>query len=123
MTVFDIYGFKENGEMKFKLPFYKFGWNEEIAVTRLVIEWKSSKDKVFGIIKTDLVDLSGYNLKQQFFAFTKLERTAITDIHVPNPVFYGVQIHELQDATISLRSMFEGDLAEIKNVYLQCITK
>ena len=123
MTVFDIYGLKENGEMKFKLPFYKFGWNEEIAVTRLVVEWKSSKDKVFGIIKTNLVDLNGYNLKQQFFAFTKLERTAISDIHVPNPVFYPVQIHELQDATISMHSMFEGDLAEIKNVYLQCITQ
>ena len=123
MTVFDIYGFKENGEMKFKFPFYKFGWNEEIAVSRLVIEWKSSKDKVFGIIKTNLVDLNGYNLKQQFFAFTKLERTAISDIHVPNPVFYPVQIHELQDATISMLSMFEGDLAEIKNVYLQFITK
>ena len=123
MTVFDIYGFKENGEIKFKLPLYKFGWNEEIAVSRLVIEWKSRKEKVFGIIKTNLVDLNAQNLKHQLFAFTKLERTAITDIHVPNPIFYEVQIHQLEDATISMKPMFEEPLAEIKNVYMQLITK
>ena len=123
MTVFDIYGIKENGEIKFKLPVYKFAWNEEVALSRLVIEWKSSKDKVFGLIKSSLIDLNTRNLKQHLSAFTKVERTAVTDILVPNPVFYEVQIHDLQDATIDIQPMFDEPLAEIKNVYLQLITK
>ena len=123
MTVFDIYGFKENGEIKFKLPFYKFGWNEEIAISRVVIEWKSSKDKAFGMIKTDLVDLGAKNPKQQFFTFTKVERTAITDIHVASPVFYDVQIHQLEDVSLEIKPMFDQTLPEIKNIYLQLTTK
>ena len=123
MTIFDICGIKENGEIKFNLPSYTFGWNEEIAVSRLVIEWKSSKDKVFGIIETDLIDKNARNLKQQLFTFTKIERTAITDIYVPNPVFYDVQIHQFEDARLEIKPMFEDPLAEIKSVYLQLISK
>ena len=123
MSVLDIYGFKENGEFKFKLPFYNFGWNEEIAVSRLVIEWKSPKERMFGIVETDLVDLNLLNSKQQIFSFSKTERTAVTDIHVPYPVFYKVQIKQLEDATLNIKPMFNEPLADIKNVYLQFITK
>ena len=123
MTVFDIYGVKENGVLKFKLPFYNFDWNEEIAVSRLVIEWKSPKEKMFGIVETDLVDLSSYNGKQQIFSFSKSERTAVTDILVDYPVFYEVQIKQLEIATLEIKPMFDEPLAEIKNVYLQFITK
>ena len=122
MLIFDIYGVKEKGSFKFKMPYYKFEWNQHVALSRLVVEW-SSKDKMFAFVKSDLVDLSSTNNKQQLFSFAKVERTVVTDIYVPYPVFYEIQLHQLEDASISIEPMFNEPLPEIKNVYLQLLVK
>ena len=123
MMVFDIYGKNENGELKFDLPYHQFGWNQEIAVTRLVIEWKSPKEKMFGYIESDLVDLSPTNIRRQIIAFTKSERTAITDIQFVCPVFYEIQVKQLENVSLVVKPMFDKPLGGINNIYLQLIVK
>ena len=55
---FNICGKNEHWELKFNLSFHQFKWNDEIALTRLIIQSKSSKAKMFALIEFDLVDLS-----------------------------------------------------------------
>ena len=123
MTVFNIYGKNGNGELKFNLPVHQFKWNDEIAVTRLIIEWKSAKEKMFGYIASDLVDLSSINIKREIIAFTKSERTGVTDIQVARPVFYEIQVHQLENVSLAVKPMFDKPLEDINNIYLQLIVK
>ena len=123
MTVFNIYGKNEDGELKFNLPFHQFELNDEIAVTRLIIEWKSPKEKMFGFIESDLVDLSSTNIKREIISFTKSERTGVTDIQVECPVFYEIQVQQLENVSFAVEPMFDKPLGEINNIYLQLIVK
>ena len=119
--IFDIYGKQIDGKLIFELPYYRFEYREEIAITHLVVEWKSAREKVFAYLDTSLVDLGPENPKQQLVAFTKPGGTSITDIRM-NPVFYDVQIQQMDEATFKIKSMFGKPLPEIKNVYCQLIT-
>ena len=123
MTVFDIYGKSENGELKFSLPYHQFEWNQEIAVSRLIIEWKSPKEKMFGYVESDLVDLSSTNIRRQIIAFSKSERTAVTDVQVSCPVFYEIQVKQLENVSLTVKPMFDKPLGDINNIYLQLIVK
>ena len=123
MTVFNIYGKNEKGELKFNLPFHQFKWNDEIAVTRLITEWKSPKEKMFGFIESDLVDLSSTNIKRELISFTKSERTGVTDIQVACPVFYEIQTQQLENVSVAVKPMFDKPLGDINNIYLQLLVK
>ena len=116
--IFDIYGKIIQNKIVFDLPYHDFGRNDRIGVRRVVIDWRT-KEKVFAVIKSNLVDLGPCNPKRQFFAITKYASTTITDIQVPDPVYYPVQINQLENASISIEPMFDKAVPQIKNVYLQ----
>ena len=116
--IFDIYGKRMDNKIVFDLPYHDFKWTDRIAIRRVVIDWRT-KEKVFAVIKSNLVDLGPCNPKRQMFAFTKPATTTVTDVVVPDPVFYPVQINQLENASISIEPMFDKTVPQIKNVYLQ----
>ena len=116
--IFDIYGKIIENKIAFDLPYHDFKWTDRIGIRRIVIDWRT-KEKVFAVVKSNLVDLGPCNPKRQLFAITKYAATTITDIQVPDPVFYPVQINQLENASISIEPMFEKAVPKIKNVYLQ----
>ena len=78
---------------------------------------------MFGYIASDLVDLSSTNIKREIIAFTKSERTGVTDIQVARPVFYEIQVHQLENVSLAVKPMFDKPLGDINNIYLQLIVK
>ena len=116
--IFDIYGKQVENKIVFDLPYHDFKWTDRIGIRRVVIDWKT-KEKVFAVVKSNLVDLGPCNPKRQLFAITKYAATTITDIQVPDPVFYRVQINQFENAFISIEQMFDKAVPKIKNVYLQ----
>ena len=67
MKIFEVY--TVNGE--FELPFYEFKHGDKIAITKIIVDWKTAPNKVFGIITTDLVSGFSENRKQQVCSFVK----------------------------------------------------
>ena len=122
MAVFDIFG-KKQVKLRFNLPFHEFEEGEMIAVKKLIIEWQYSGTTVAGLISTDLVDKSPTNPRQQICSFMKRHNEIVTEINYTEPVFYRIQRHSLVDATISIESLFERRIQEIKNVYIQFVTQ
>ena len=119
--IFDIYGKQVGGKLVVELPYHKFQWTDQIALRRVIIDWKT-REKTFGIIKSDLVDLGPENPKQQLLAFSKPAATTITDIDIPDPEFYRVQIQQMDGASIGVESIFRKKLPAINNIYLQLVT-
>ena len=119
--IFDIYGKHENGKLLIDIPYHQFKWTDKIALRRIIIDWKT-RERVFGIVKSTLVDLGPANPKQQLLAFSKPVSTTITDIDIPDPEFYRVQILEMNAASISIESIFGKPIPQIKNIYLQLVT-
>ena len=78
---------------------------------------------MFGYIASDLVDLSSTNIKREIIAFAKSERTGATDIQVACPVFYEIQVHQLENVSLAVKPMFDKPLGDINNIYLQLIVK
>ena len=122
MPIFDIFG-KKQEKLNFDLPFYEFEDGEMIAVKKLIIEWQYSGTTVAGLISTDIVDKCPTNPRQQICAFMKRHNDIITEIDFATPVYYYIQRHSFIDATISVESLFERKIQEIKNVYIQFVTK
>ena len=122
MAIFEIYGKTENGKLSFETPYHRFSSKEKIALRKIIIEWSSPREKVFGIVQSDLVDLCSKNTKQQIFAFTKPPGTSITDITINDPVFYDIEHHDLEDVTFDIKSMFEKPIPEIKHIYFQLLS-
>ena len=122
--IFDIYAKMVNNKMVFDLPYHEFQWTDQIALRRLIIDWRT-KEKTFAVLSSNLVDLGPQNPKQQLISIIKSGYSTITDIQVPNPVFYRVQIQQLENASISLEPMFDRAIPQIKNIYLQleCISE
>ena len=116
--IFDIYAKMVNNKMVFDLPYHEFQWTDQIALRRLIIDWRT-KEKTFAVLSSNLVDLGPQNPKQQLISIIKSGYSTITDIQVPNPVFYRVQIQQLENASISLEPMFDRAIPQIKNIYLQ----
>ena len=119
MKIFEIY--TVNGE--FQLPFYEFKHGDKIAVTKIIVDWKTAPNKVFGIITTDLVCGFSENRKQQVCTFVKPSKTTITEVEYSHPTFYGVNGPFLQDAKFAIESMFGDKIPEIKNLYMQLLIK
>ena len=119
--IFDIYGKQIDGKLVIPLPYHDFKWTDKIALRRVIIDWKT-KEKAFAVIKSTLVDLGPNNPKQQLLAFSKPASTTITDIDIPDPEFYRVQIRQMDAASITVDSIFEKSLPQIKNIYLQLVT-
>ena len=122
MAVFDIFGKKLN-KVQFDLPFHEFEEGEMIAVKKLIIEWQRSGTTVAGLVSTDLVDKSPTNPRQQICSFVKRHNEIVTEINLTFPVFYRIQRHSFIDATISIESLFERRIQDIKSVYIQFVTK
>ena len=122
--IFDIYAKIVNNQLVFDLPYHEFKWTDQIALRRLIIDWRT-KEKTFAVLRSNLVDLGPENPKQQLISIIKSGYSTITDIQVPNPVFYRVQIQQLENASISLEPMFDRAIPQIKNIYLQleCISE
>ena len=122
--IFDIYAKMVNNKLVFDLPYHEFQWTDQIALRRLIIDWRT-KEKTFAVLRSNLVDLGPENPKQQLISIIKSGYSTITDIQVPNPVFYRVQIQQLENASISLEPMFDRAIPQIKNIYLQleCLTE
>ena len=122
--IFDIYGKIVNNELVFDLPYHEFEWSDQIALRRLIIDWKT-KEKTFAVLRSNLVDLGPENPKQQLVSIIKSGYAAITDIQIPNPIFYRVQIQQLENASITIEPMFDRPIPQIKNIYLQleCISE
>ena len=116
--IFDIYAKMVNNKLVFDLPYHEFQWTDQIALRRLIIDWRT-KEKTFAVLSSNLVDLGPQNPKQQLISIIKSGYSTITDIQVPNPVFYRVQIQQLENASISLEPMFDRAIPQIKNIYLQ----
>ena len=116
--IFDIYAKMVNNKMVFDLPYHEFQWTDQIALRRLIIDWRT-KEKTFAVLRSNLVDLGPENPKQQLISIIKSGYSTITDIQVSNPVFYRVQIQQLENASISLEPMFDRAIPQIKNIYLQ----
>ena len=116
--IFDIYGKIIANKIVFDLPYHDFKRTDQIGVRRVVIDWRT-KEKVFAVIKSNLVDLGPCNPKRQLLAITKFTSTTLTDILVPDPVFYPVQINQLENASFSIEPMFDKAVPQMKNVYLQ----
>ena len=116
--IFDIYAKMVNNKLVFDLPYHEFQWTDQIALRRLIIDWRT-KEKTFAVLRSNLVDLGPENPKQQLISIIKSGYSTITDIQVPNPVFYRVQIQQLENASISLEPMFDRAIPQIKNIYLQ----
>ena len=91
--IFDIYGKQVGGKLVVELPYHEFNWTDKIALRRVIIDWKT-REKTFAVIKSNLVDLGPANPKQQLLAFSKPAATTITDIDIPDPEFYRVQIQQ-----------------------------
>ena len=119
--IFDIYGKQVENKIVFDLPYHNFKWTDRIALRRVIIDWKS-REKTFAVIKSNLVDLGPENPKQQLLAFSKPAATTITDIDIPDPEFYRVQIQQMDAASISVESIFGKKLPAINNIYLQLVT-
>ena len=122
--IFDIYAKIVNNQLVFELPYHEFKWTDQIALRRLIIDWRT-KEKTFAVLRSNLVDLGPENPKQQLVSVIKSGYSTITDIQVSNPVFYRVQIQQLENASISLEPMFGRAIPQIRNVYLQleCISE
>ena len=122
--IFDIYAKIINNQLVFDLPYHEFKWTDQIALRRLIIDWRT-KEKTFAVLRSNLVDLGPENPKQQLVSVIKSGYSTITDIQVSNPVFYRVQIQQLENASISLEPMFGRAIPQIRNVYLQleCISE
>ena len=122
MKIFDIYATKRE-KLEFQLPYYKFNQGDKIAIKKLIIDWKTSPNKVFGIITTDLVSGFSENHRHQVCTFVKPPKTATTEVDYSHPMFYEVNKPFLQNARFSVESMFEDKMPEIKNAYIQLITE
>ena len=122
--IFDIYAKIVNNQLVFDLPYHEFEWTDQIALRRLIIDWRT-KEKTFALLRSNLVDLGPENPKQQLVSVIKSGYSTITDIQVSNPVYYRVQIQQLENASISLEPMFGRAIPQIRNVYLQleCISE
>ena len=122
--IFDIYAKIVNNQLVFDLPYHEFKWTDQIALRRLIIDWRT-KEKTFAVLRSNLVDLGPENPKQQLVSVIKSGYSTITDIQVSNPVFYRVQIQQLENASISLEPMFGLAIPQIRNIYLQleCISE
>ena len=122
--IFDIYAKIVNNQLVFDLPYHEFKWTDQIALRRLIIDWRT-KEKTFAVLRSNLVDLGPENPKQQLVSIIKSGYSTITDIQVSNPVFYRVQIQQLENASISLEPMFGRAISQIRNIYLQleCISE
>ena len=122
--IFDIYAKIVNNQLVFDLPYHEFKWTDQIALRRLIIDWRT-KEKTFAVLRSNLVDLGPENPKQQLVSVIKSGYSTVTDIQVSNPVFYRVQIQQLENASISLEPMFGRAIPQIRNVYLQleCISE
>ena len=116
--IFDIYAKIVNNQLVFDLPYHEFKWTDQIALRRLIIDWRT-KEKTFAVLRSNLVDLGPENPKQQLISVIKSGYSTITDIQVSNPVFYRVQIQQLENASISLEPMFGRAIPQIRNIYLQ----
>ena len=119
MKIFEIY--TVNGE--FQLPFYELKHSDKIAVTKIIVDWKTAPNKVFGIITTDLVSGFIENRKQQVCTFVKPSKTTITEVDYSHPTFYGVKRPFLQDTKFAIESMFGDKIPEVKNAYIQLLIK
>ena len=103
--IFDIFGKQVGGKLVVELPYHEFKWADRIALRRVIIDWKT-REKTFAVIKSNLVDLGPANPKQQLLAFSKPAATTITDIDIPDPEFYRVQIQQMDAASISVELIF-----------------
>ena len=119
--IFDIFGKQVGGKLVVELPYHEFKWTDQIALRRVIIDWKT-REKTFAVIKSNLVDLGPANPKQQLLAFSKPAATTITDIDIPDPEFYRIQIQQMDGASISVESIFGKKLPMINNIYLQLVT-
>jgi len=122
--IFDIYATIVNNQLVFDLPYHEFKRTDQIALRRLIIDWRT-KEKIFAVLRSNLVDLGPENPKQQLVSVIKSGYSTVTDIQVSNPVFYRVQIQQLENASISLEPMFGRAIPQIRNIYLQleCISE
>ena len=98
MKIFEIFGEKEKIT---DLPSCEFDFTGDIAVKKLIIEWKSSSAKAFGLISTDLVGRTAANPRQQICTFIKIAKSTITEVEFNNPIFYRLQQQYLENSTIS----------------------
>ena len=127
MKIFEIYAKKEK-VLEFKLPYNEFEYTDKIAVKKIIIDWKTAPNKVFAIVKTDLVGFVNNNRRQQICSFVKPPKTTITEVEFNNPPFYQVKQNLkynrlLEDSRFSIESMFGDPMPEIKSVYIQLISE
>ena len=122
MKIFDIYA-TQREKLEFQLPYYKFNHGDKIAIKKIIIDWKTAPNKVFGIITTDLVSGFSENRRHQVCSFVKPSKTTTTEVNYSHPIFYQVNQPFLQDSRFSIESMFEDKIPEIKNAYIQLISQ
>ena len=119
--IFDIFG-NPNGELK-HLPKYEFECEEQIAIKKIIIEWNNSSQRFLGLIASDLIDRNEANPRQQLCTFIKRDDSAMTHVEFTSPVFYDIQKHYLHEATVSIDSLFNRKIPDIKNIYIQLLAK
>ena len=117
--IFDIYGKETDGRLVFDILYYRFNQNDSIAVTRLMIKWKSEDENIVAEVETDLIS----NYRRQILTFSKQSGTFITDIFINFPIFYSVYEDNLEKSTFFISPLFQESLPEIDYLYIQLIKK
>ena len=80
-----------------------------MAIKKLIIDWKMTPQKVYGIVCTNLISV--FFLKINCVALSKyLKQPSRTSTF-------------LQEAKFDVESMFEEPMPEFKNIYFQLITE
>ena len=116
--IFDIYGKQTTDGLIFDIPSYHFNKHDSVAVTRLIIKWKSNAHKFVAELETDLVT----SYRRQILTFSKSTNTSITDICIQFPVFFEVYEDNLENASFSVNGLSE-EIPDIEYLYLQLLKK
>ena len=124
MTVLDIFGKTDkNNNFVLELPETHDVLESELAVKKIIIEWKSSA-KFIGFISTDLVWSNPGNYRGQICSFIKQPNTLITEYDFSDPCYYKLKHREITYRNkINIEPMYEDFVPAIKFAYIQLITE
>lgn len=105
------------GNLILQLPYLSFR-NNSVALTELLIKWKSST-KTDGYISSTLVDRNSFNPKQMIFMFAQNKASSYTHCKPTQFQTYKIQRAELQTAEFKIHLSETEKLANIEKIFFQ----
>ena len=105
------------GYLILQLPYLSFR-NNSVAITELLIQWKTAT-KTDGYISSTLVDRNSFNPKQMIFMFAQNEASSYTHCKPTQFQTYKIQRAELQTAEFKIHLSETEKLANIEKIFFQ----